>query len=238
MHMLLISLEATISSIPSSTSMSSTKERMVHIDGNSMGHYPLTVEESLRAKYPCLDFTLFISLLKARLENVNRLIVTAHFQILRNVLKCLKLENDELVGVFMNLTISSLIKVPWDLFSSIHISQSFTVEDTSGKVDLLDRRNGLSEVNGVLLGTVLQLFCSLVDQNDTEDEGGGSLGELAINSKFIYLVPQLLSSCFSCCLRHKDRGLSQYLSHKMLVSIDSTALPLCLQASKVVFVCC
>jgi len=225
--MLLISSEAAISSICSSTSLSSTTESIVLIDGSLLNSYPLITDELIRTEDPCFDFTRFIALLQARLKNVNWLVVTAFFQILRNILKSLKPGNGDHECVFMDLVISSLIKMPWNLFSGVS-SQTVTVQVNSGKADLLDGRNSLPGIKGILLGSVLQLLCSLVEQNDPEDEGDGPLEELAICSKFINLVPQLFSCYFSKCLGHKDKGLSRYLRYKMLVSIASTVFSLCL----------
>ncbi|ONK76005.1 uncharacterized protein A4U43_C03F22840 [Asparagus officinalis] len=218
-HMLLIIVESSISSICSA--MSSTMESIVLIDGSSLHCYPLTIGETFQTENPCFDFTGFIALLQARLGKVSWPVVAALTRILRNILKSLKLENGDLEGAFTGLVVSSLVKIPWDVFCGIHASESLMIHVGLGKVDLQDRHNGLKRTTGVLLGTVLQLLCSLVKQDYSEDERDGPLGELATYSKFTNLVPQLLSSCFSKCMRHKDMGLSTYLRHKMLVSINS-----------------
>lgn len=221
--MLLIILEAAISSICSSTSLSSTVQSVILVDG-SLTYCPLTINKSLQTEEPCFDFTRFIALLGARLDKVNWLLVAALFRILHIILKYLKNDNDDLEDVFSNFLVSYLTKIPWDIFGETHVSRSFIVHMNSSNQP--DEQNGLNGIKGVLLGRILQLLCSLARQNCPQDMEGGHPEELAIHSKFVKLVPRLLHSCFFKCLGHNNKGLSQYLRHKMLVSINSaTFLP-------------
>ncbi|KAJ6812015.1 uncharacterized protein M6B38_152230 [Iris pallida] len=218
--LLWISLEAAISSTNSSTLLCSAVEPIVRLDENLFQLYPPSVVELFGKEDKGSDFTRFIEVLQSRLANTNWHMVTAIFRILRNILKSLKRENDDLEEAFVNLAVPFLTKMPWDLFAKINVSQSHRNPKKSDNDDLPDKKNWSNGTKGVLLGSVLQLFCSLVERNDAEDSEDGPLGDCAVYSKFAHVLPKLLHCCFSEHLRHKDKCISQYLLHKLLISMN------------------
>lgn len=163
------------------------------------------------ADEPICDHTSFIVLLQSRLVNTNSLMVAGLFQILRRILKYVKQGSSDIEEKFILLTLSSLLRMPWNEFST---SQMLTNEENSGTKGLLEERTCLERHSKVLLGSVIQLFCSVVEHKDQEDVGG--LKEFSVYVKFTNLVPKLIC-CFSKQLGTTDQHISGYFRHKVLM---------------------
>lgn len=166
--------------------------------------------EMSRTEDSGFDITSFTALVQSKLVNGNWLLVAKNlFGILRTILKFLKHENCDLEGVFKHVAVSSLLKMPWYLFSEIHVGSSLASSQMSSAMDEVLDKN-------ILSGVILQMFCSLVEREDSVDVSDDSSGELALYSKFSNLVFKLLP-CFSKHQECNDKCLSQYLRHKLLV---------------------
>lgn len=130
--------------------------------------------------------------------------------------KYIKLDNADIMETYSCLAIHSLSKLPWDkLSSSIQKGQMFGLEIESNNGGLVNEDFRSSGLLYILFGSILQLLCSLVDQNDLE-EGSSGLDNSNIYFKFTSLVSNLLFCCFS----HKECNhvdISRYLKHKSLV---------------------
>lgn len=130
--------------------------------------------------------------------------------------KYIKLGHADVMDVYTCLAIHSLSKIPWDKLSSSTLKGwKFDLEIKSNNDGLVHDDIKSSGLLYILFGSILQLLCSLVDQNNLE-EGSGSLDDSNMYFKFTSLVSNLLSCCFS----HKECNhveISQYLKHKTLV---------------------
>ncbi|XP_008813214.2 uncharacterized protein LOC103723905 isoform X2 [Phoenix dactylifera] len=217
-HLLWITLEVAMLSVSSCTFLTSpigsvicTNESLIYQNSPMKNEMSRTVDSSL-------DITSFTALIQSKIVNGNwHMVATNLFGILRTILKFLKHENCDLEGVFKHVAVSSLLKIPWDLFSEIHVDSSLALSQMSfGMDEVHDRKNGLSGSSYILSGVILQMFCSLVEREDSIDVSDDSSGELALCSKFSNLVLQL----FPCLSEHQecnDKRLSQYLRHKLLM---------------------
>nr|CAD1819504.1 unnamed protein product [Ananas comosus var. bracteatus] len=147
------------------------------------------------------DSRSFIALLQLRRANLSWQMVAGLLRLLRNILKFLKLENNELLEKYIDLATPFVQNMPWDCLSKINVGE---------------KNNGLSGLEAILPGTLLQLFCSLVGQNDLEGVENDLLERQDLFCKLCDLVPKLLS-CFCNQLEADSKLISQYLRHKMLM---------------------
>lgn len=164
-----------------------------------------------------LDTRSFITLSQSRLQGATWLTVGSLFQVLQKILKRLKHEHDDLHELYMRIAVSALMKMPWDLLGEIHARDPVTKEECSCKDNVLNVKNSFAYSKDIFLGSLLQLMCSLVGQNNPNEIEDGLLKDIAVYSKFTSLVPKLLSFCFSEHLRCANICLSQYLRHKALM---------------------
>ncbi|KAI0501536.1 hypothetical protein KFK09_016481 [Dendrobium nobile] len=163
-----------------------------------------------------LQSARFPALLKSWLLNVNQFMVVQLFQTLRNILKSLKHDSNDLEEVFIQYAVSSLIKMPWDLLDEI-FNCCCTNQLSFRQVDESDIRSSLTGVKDLLLGAILQLCCSIVEPHDFEADGNSPFKELSVYLKFSNLVPKLLSWCFVYQLGSGREYLFEYLRHKSLI---------------------
>ncbi|KAF8406367.1 hypothetical protein HHK36_008454 [Tetracentron sinense] len=164
------------------------------------------------------DISSSILILQAGLVNANWSTAGGLIRVLRNILKYLKQECDgELVEVYMHSISYCISYVPWDLFNEIHVGQNAEARIRStgdalllGSIDPLESRF-------VFLGNLLQFFCSLVEQSDLVEIGGGSLDDHTVLSKITSLIPKLLQCCFHKQGDYISTCISRYLRHKILM---------------------
>ncbi|XP_020095459.1 uncharacterized protein LOC109715072 isoform X3 [Ananas comosus] len=147
------------------------------------------------------DSRSFIALLQLRRANLSWQMVAGLLRLLRNILKFLKLDNNELLEKYIDLATPFVQNMPWDCLSKINVGE---------------KNNGLSGLEAILPGTLLQLFCSLVGQNDLEGVENDLLERQDLFCKLCDLVPKLLSY-FCNQLEADNKLISQYLRHKMLM---------------------
>ncbi|XP_029116280.1 uncharacterized protein [Elaeis guineensis] len=217
-HLLWITLEVAMSSVSGCTFLSSPIGSVICTNESLIYQNCSMKNEMSRTEDSVLDVTSFTALIQSKIVNGNwHLVAKNLFGILRTILKFLKHETCDLEGVFKHVAVSSLLKMPWDLFGEILVSSSLASRQmSSGMDEVHDRKNGLSGSRYILSGVILQMFCSLVEREDSADGSDDSSGELALYSKFSNLVLKLLP-CFSEHQECNDKCLSQYLRHKLLM---------------------
>ncbi|KAG1368562.1 hypothetical protein COCNU_14G010300 [Cocos nucifera] len=216
-HLLWITLEVAMSSVRGCTFLASPTGSVICTNESLIYQNCPMKSEVSRTEESGLDITSFTALLQSKFVNGNwHLVAKNLFGILRTILKFLKHETCDLEGVFKHVAISSLLKMPWDFFGEIHVCSSLASSQMSSSMDeVLDRKNGLSGSRYILFGVILQMFCSLVEREDSVDVSDDTSGELALYSKFSNLVLKLLP-CFSEHQECNDKRLSQYLRYKLL----------------------
>ncbi|XP_043711668.1 uncharacterized protein LOC122660427 isoform X2 [Telopea speciosissima] len=167
----------------------------------------LTVSSTSRATDSECNALSFISILHSRLVNANWHTVAGLFRVLRNIMKYLKQNND---GDLLKIYMDSISNVCWELLSEIHVGQTNEVQINSTGVALLHRNVCSPESRFLFLGGLLQLFCSLVEQNDLVESKG-------VLDKIVCLVPKLLNLCFYKQGDFNNSRFHQYMRHKMLM---------------------
>ncbi|XP_020592087.1 uncharacterized protein LOC110032709 isoform X2 [Phalaenopsis equestris] len=165
-----------------------------------------------------LQSARFLALLKSRLFNVNQFIVLHLFQTLRNILKSLKHDFVELEEVFIQCAVSSLIKMPWDMLFEV-FNCCYRSQISFQRVDESDIRSSYIAMKNLLFGTILQLYCSIIEVYDFEADGTSPFKEFSVYSKFSDLLPKLLSCCFINYLGNSRESLFEYLRHKLLITM-------------------
>ncbi|XP_010255092.1 PREDICTED: uncharacterized protein LOC104595857 isoform X3 [Nelumbo nucifera] len=166
-----------------------------------------------------------ISVLQPRLVNANWHVVTCLSRVLHNILKYLKQNcSSELAEIYLHSVSYGLSNVPWDLLDKIHSGQAYDMQISSnGNASLL--RNICSpEAWFLFLGSLLQLFCSLVEQSGLVEEIHCSLDEHLLLDKITCLIPKILNWCFSVKWDSGNACIQQYLRHKMLMLMTRLTL--------------
>ncbi|XP_042508358.1 uncharacterized protein LOC122084296 isoform X3 [Macadamia integrifolia] len=167
----------------------------------------LMVSSTSRATDSECNTSSFILILRSRLENANWHTVAGLLRVLRNIMKYLKQSNDgDLLEVYMH----SISNVCWELLSEIHVGQTSEVQISSAGIALPPRNVCSPESRFLFLGGLLQLFCSLVEQNGLVEAKG-------VLYKIFCLVPRLLNWCFYKQEIFNNARIYQYMRHKMLM---------------------
>ncbi|KAJ4967529.1 hypothetical protein NE237_019378 [Protea cynaroides] len=146
-------------------------------------------------------------ILRSRLVNANWHTVAGLFRVLRKIMKYLKQNSD---GDLLEVYIHSISNVRWELWNETHVGWTSEVEISSTGVALLPRNICSPECRFLFLGGLLQLFCSLVEQNGLVEAKG-------VLDKIFCLVPKILNWCFYKQGDFNDIRVYQYLRHKMLM---------------------
>lgn len=204
-QMLWASLEAVILKIHSSTlsgSNISGEERLARCNTHTADYHT----------------TGFISILLPKLLNANWATATGLVQVLRKILKSLKTDYGELAEEYLQSFSYSLQNVSWDLLHESHVDKFSGTWMKYSKDSLLHRDMCSPGLKEIFLGTLLQLFCTLVDPNSFKETSGSNFDELPFLPEVINLVPSLLCWCLSSRVNCKQSYMSRYLRHKMLVS--------------------
>ncbi|PQP92459.1 uncharacterized protein Pyn_24878 [Prunus yedoensis var. nudiflora] len=154
-----------------------------------------------------------VFVLKRKLENADWSVAAGVVQVLRDIRKYLKSEDDDvLVELFFDNVNSVLSTVPWNLLQGIHVGPNLVAQKSSG-ADVLFQRS-------LFLGNLVQFLCSLAEQSGSMEAASGSVDKHhPIISTIINLVPKLLCSCLgeqADCVNF-NKCISQYLRHKLLV---------------------
>lgn len=219
--MLWLSVQAAMPSIFLHTSISEVGS--VALTDDFIQTYFLATDELPATLDLDLDIRSFITLSQSRLLGATWVTVGSLFQVLQKILKSLKQDHDDLHELYVHIAVSALLKMPWDLLGGIHARDPVTKEVCSCKDNVLNIKNSCAYSKDIVLGSLFQLMCSLVGQNNSDEIEDGLLKDITIYSKVTNLVPKLLSFCFSEHLRCANNCLSQYLRHKALVSVNFTS---------------
>ncbi|XP_057951367.1 uncharacterized protein LOC131146073 isoform X2 [Malania oleifera] len=165
------------------------------------------------------DSSNCIIILNSRLKNSSWLTAAGVVQVLRNILKSLKQEDDDqYLKTYLNSLTSCLSSTCWDLLN-IPIDLNGAAERVY-KADALHPTNiGQQESVIVFLGNLVQLFCSLVEQSGLIVAACGSQEENFVLCKIISLVPKLLYWCLGKQGGLNNSCISQYFRHKILMII-------------------
>uniref|UniRef100_A0A7N0ULI9 Protein Lines C-terminal domain-containing protein n=1 Tax=Kalanchoe fedtschenkoi TaxID=63787 RepID=A0A7N0ULI9_KALFE len=153
---------------------------------------------------------------KPDLGDTNWSVVSSMVQIYRKILKLVKQDYEEkLVEVYLKHICSWISYVPWNSIFDIILDQN----NVDGYPESYDNKVLGSKLEILLMGNLLQLFCSLADQELGDYSETDTSVELRHQALGViqYLVP-LLSSW---CLRNQRNGNSlsvrHYFKHKLLM---------------------
>lgn len=139
-------------------------------------------------------------------------------RVFRNILKHLKEDlDDQLLEAYLNSISSCLPNLPWKSLDQLHDDQNCeAVKISNGN---FYSRVGQLDSTLLFRGTLVQIFCSLVNSSVWMEAAGVTLNTHPVICEISDLIPRLLA----WCLGHGDRnnmGMSEYFRHKMLVWIS------------------
>ncbi|CAL5324721.1 unnamed protein product [Camellia sinensis] len=173
------------------------------------------VRASTKALVSKHDSSGVIIALKSKLKNANWSSVACIIRVLRNILKRLKQDiDDQLLKVYLNSISYCLASVPWDSMDEVHVGQNgdavrkFSEDAFRTKAVELESRI-------VFRGTLVQLFCSLLNQSGWMEAAGGALNKHPVICEISNLIPRLLAWCL-CDGDSNNMCMSVYFRHKML----------------------
>lgn len=142
--------------------------------------------------------------------NTSRQTMSSLFRVLHAILKFLKQSDSDLKDDFICLSIHQIHKMPWNLFHQLHAGGLASCAKDSRFSTSND-----SAQSGILIGSLLQLLGSLLDQSYLRDTDGQDMFV-----KLVDVVPKIAS--LSLGGQHDgSKSLYQYLKHKILVSFDT-----------------
>ncbi|KAL5984860.1 hypothetical protein ACLOJK_038696 [Asimina triloba] len=216
LNLLWASLEAAILNIYSSSSVSSPAGLIIPPDARY--HFKHNMNEVAWTTQLDCSLANTISDLQKRLLNANWLTVTCLVQVLRNILKSLKQDYVEFLGAYLH-SFGSFPSTLWDLLHEIFVGQNDSLQMCSNEI-LPIENNCAPQSKYLFLGALLQLFCSMVDQNVLEEAPERPFDELPFLAKIIKLVPLLSRWCFTEHADHEGNQISRYLRHKILLYMD------------------
>ncbi|KAH9711671.1 Golgin [Citrus sinensis] len=146
---------------------------------------------------------------KPRLKNAGWSTLAEIVRVLRSILKCLNQDSeydDNLAEVYLDSVYTSLSNMPWDSLDVIYNSQN------SFSLDTLDEESRV-----MLLGNLIQLFCSMVEQCGSVDDTGRSQDKHPFFGLVTNLVPKLFYWCLSMQGQRVITCIRQYFRHKLLL---------------------
>ncbi|XP_058186703.1 uncharacterized protein LOC131303739 isoform X2 [Rhododendron vialii] len=178
------------------------------------------------------DSSSAIISLTSKLTKANWSSVACVGRVLRNMLKHLKEDlDDQLLEVYLNSISSCLPNLPWKSLDQLHNDQNCeAVKISNGN---FYSRVGQLDSTLLFRGTLVQIFCSLVNSRVWMEAVGVTLNTHPIICEISNLIPRLLA----WCLGHGDRnnmGMSEYFRHKMLVLMIRLSFQLHLEYSLLV----
>ncbi|CAL5369559.1 unnamed protein product [Camellia sinensis] len=173
------------------------------------------VRASTKALVSKHDSSSVIIALKSKLKNANWSSVACIIRVLRNILKCLKQDiDDQLLKVYLNSISYCLASVPWDSMDEVHVGQNGNALRKSSE-DAFHTKAVELESSIVFRGTLVQLFCSLLNQSGWMEAAGGALNKHPVICEISNLIPRLLTWCL-CDGDSNNMCMSVYFRHKML----------------------
>ncbi|KAL6629443.1 hypothetical protein ACP70R_029208 [Stipagrostis hirtigluma subsp. patula] len=151
------------------------------------------------------NITSFIAVLNLRCLNMNGQVMTNLFRVLHAILKFLKHSDGELKDDFIRLSVHHIQKMHWD---SVH--QLDAGEHVSHLKDSTFSFSNSSAKSGILMGSLLQLLCSLLEQSYLE---GTDRQDMC--AKLVDIVPKL--AVFVQEKPDAPKSLQHYSKHKILM---------------------
>lgn len=169
-----------------------------------------------KALFPNRDSSSATISLTSKLKKANWSSVACVSRVLRNILRHLKQDLDEqLLEAYLTSISYCLPNLPWNSLDQLHCDQNCeAVKISSGK---FYSRVGQLVSTLMFCGTLVQMFCSLVNSSGWMVPTGVTLNTHPVICEISSLIPRLLAWC------HADRnnmGVPEYFRHKMLVSIS------------------
>ncbi|CAL5324717.1 unnamed protein product [Camellia sinensis] len=144
------------------------------------------------------------------------LLLACIIRVLRNILKCLKQDiDDQLLKVYLNSISYCLASVPWDSMDEVHVGRNGDALRKSSE-DAFHTKAVELESSIVFRGTLVQLFCSLLNQSGWMEAAGGALNKHPVICEISNLIPRLLTWCL-CDGDSNNMCMSVYFRHKMLL---------------------
>jgi hypothetical protein len=151
------------------------------------------------------SITSFMTVLDQCGLNISGQIMPSLFQVLHAILKFLKHSDSELKDNFICLSVHHIQNMPWVTFHQLHTGELANCVKDSGFGFCND-----STQSGILTGSLLQLLCSLLEQNYLEGTDGQDM-----YVKLVDIVPKIAASLQ---VQHDGpESLYQYLKHKILM---------------------
>ncbi|KAJ1278885.1 hypothetical protein BS78_04G113300 [Paspalum vaginatum] len=153
------------------------------------------------------SITSFMTVLNNRSLSIDEQTMSSLFRVLHAILKLLKHSDSDLKDEFISLSIHHIGKMPWDSFHRLHAGELVSCAKDSRFSFCND-----SAQSRVLIGRLLQLLCSLLEQSYLELEGIDGQDKFV---KLVDIVPKIAAS-----LQEEHDGpksLYQYLKHKILM---------------------
>lgn len=167
------------------------------------------------SEFDCSDVEF---LMQYGIKNFDWSTLAGVVRVLRVICKYLEEDYDDgLVKVYHDSVNSCLLKMPWDLLDK-YWSCEFGSKKTSSSINQV-HLNMFSVMEPVMnfLGTFLQFLCSLVDRNDLVETDCDSIDKHPLFVTVVNFVPRLAKWCLSKQEDNADRGIINYLNHKLLV---------------------
>ncbi|KAG5528736.1 hypothetical protein RHGRI_029407 [Rhododendron griersonianum] len=167
------------------------------------------------------DSSSAIISLTSKLTKANWSSVACVGRVFRNILKHLKEDlDDQLLEVYLNSISSCLPNLPWKSLDQLHDDQNCeAVKISNGN---FYSRVGQLDSTLLFRGTLVQIFCSLINSSVWMEAAGVTLNTHPVICEISDLIPRLLA----WCLGHGDRnnmGMSEYFRHKMLLNVLKSA---------------
>ncbi|KAF9611382.1 hypothetical protein IFM89_032051 [Coptis chinensis] len=160
------------------------------------------------------DSSSYILCMRKQMVNANWCTLAGLVRALRTILKHLKKCPDgELAKVYMSF-VDCLTNVPGELLNVMYVAQINDSQMSSCKDVFLHGDVSSSASLFVLLGSLLQLLCSLIHESSSTEVG--TFDEHPIFGKLTNLVPKLLHWCFHEPKESNWTCSFRYLRHKML----------------------
>lgn len=156
----------------------------------------------------------FAGLLSSRLKKFNWDLPAALMEALQTIHKSLKNEDGDLAESNLRYALFSLRNVSWDFLHKMSDAQIGAPWTSSG---IVDDEQCMLQSNGLFLGALFRLLCSLMEKTNSEAEFS-PLDDASVYVNITTLVSDLLVYFFSICCR-LNPCICQYLRHKSLVSI-------------------
>ncbi|KAG9440757.1 hypothetical protein H6P81_020922 [Aristolochia fimbriata] len=139
------------------------------------------------------------------------------FCVLRNILKYLKQNDEEIEEEYILSFRNSIFNVSWEMLHNVFCCRNGGILVGCSQSNSPSVKTAPQESKDVFLGSLLQLFCSVVSDDGMKEITGDSLDEHPIVGKIRQFIPQLFSWCYCSDDKRISGHISPYFRHKLLV---------------------